>query len=60
MTMSHNERFLGLTVGVPLPKDVFEVKDIIIYHKNYMGNFEIYKQCPFIFKDASPRFTFSK
>jgi len=60
MTFSHNERFLGLTVGVPLPKDQFKVIDIVIYQKTINHQFELFKQQPFVFDEASPRFTFCK
>ena len=60
MTMNYNERYLGLTVGIELPKDIFEVQEIVIFVRDFHGNFLLHKKTPFVFAEASPKFTFSR
>ena len=60
MTLSHNERYLGVAVGVMLIKDFSEVKTICIYAKNSKGFYDFVCEKEFTFKEACPKFHFNR
>jgi len=60
MSLSWNERYLGLAVGVKHIKDISEVLELHVYEKNYVGHFKLRKRQAFKFPEASPRFVFRK
>jgi len=60
MTLSNNERYLGIAVGVWLVKDYSEVNTICIYGKNSKGFYDFVCEREFSFKNACPKFSFNR
>lgn len=60
MTVSPNERKIGVVVGKQLIKDEIEIQELIIYNKDQNDKFQIEKMREFEYKDACPQFCFDK
>lgn len=57
VTVSHDDKKIGVTLGRRLIKDGFEITEVVIYSKNDVtGKFEIVKLRDFEFTDACYEF----
>ena len=59
MTVSQDEKKVGVALGVNVIKDIYKVTQLAIYCSDSTGKFSLEKECDFEFDDACITFYFN-